>query len=241
MESRPSELLQSFEQRLGYTFKNIEWLSLALTHSAKQGENNQRLEFLGDAILGAVVSRKLFEEHPDWDEGDLSVGRTALVCKDHLASVALHLSLGDALIVRKEVAKSGPVHAMPSVLADALEAVMGAVFMDGGYDAVFKVACALIVQHEQVGIDHLRVQSQDALPIKDPKTRLQEWLQAKGCALPTYHLVRTEGPPNDCIFYAECHLIQPHVVAQGEGRSRKSAEQAAAAEVLQQLLKDTHS
>jgi ribonuclease-3 len=236
---KSQEALQALQQRLGYQFKRVEWLTLALTHSADQGQNNQRLEFLGDAILGVVVSKHLFEVHPDWNEGDLSVGRTALVCKDHLASVARSLNLSSVLIIRKEVAKSGPVHAMPAVLADALEALMGAIFLDGGYQAAFEVACSVIVQHEREGISNDFAQGESFHPGKDPKTRLQEWLQAKGLALPIYSLVKTEGPPNDCVFYVECLLSKPTLSAHGEGRNRKTAEQGVAAHVLQQLLRES--
>jgi len=235
---RLPEALPSLQHRLGYRFKKLDWLILALTHSTECGENNQRLEFLGDAILGAVISKKLFEDHPTWDEGDLSVARTALVCKDHLASVARSLALGEALIIRKDVAKSGPVHAMPAVLADALEAMIGAIFLDGGYQAAYETACTLIVPHEREGSLVVAHQTQDVHPSKDAKTRLQEWLQAKNLPLPSYLLVKTEGLPNNCIFFVECILTKPALSSHGEGRSRKSAEQDAANNVLQQILRD---
>jgi len=232
------QVIQALQDRLGYPFKQVDLLILALTHSSDQGHNNQRLEFLGDAVLGAVVSKNLFERHPEWNEGDMSVARTALVCKDHLASVARALSLSESLIVRKEVAKSGPVHAMPAVLADALEAIIGAIFLDGGYQAAYEVTCSIIIQQGRESRGSDQIQEDPLLPGKDAKTRLQEWLQSKGWPLPTYTLAKTEGPPNDCVFFAHCSLTHPSLQTQGQGRSRKAAEQEAAARVLQHLLRE---
>jgi ribonuclease-3 len=126
---------------------------------------------------------------------------------------------------------------MPAVLADALEAIIGAIFLDGGYQAAYDVARSVIIQHEREGISPDTSSDDSRHPGKDAKTRLQETLQAKGLALPNYRLVKTEGPPNDCVFFAECFLVKPMLSAEGMGRSRKAAEQIAAAGVLQQLLR----
>lgn len=237
--AKSSEALEALQQKIGYAFTRPEWLIQALTHSAENGGNNQRLEFLGDAVLGAVVSKKLYEDHPDWDEGDLSVARTALVCKDHLALVARALEIGSVLIIRKDVARSGPVHAMPAVLADALEALVGAVFVDGGYEAAFQMACKVVIPHQRDTIMEEGGAPSQVPPSKDAKTRLQEWLHAKSLPLPIYSLIRTEGPPNDCTFYAECRITHRSFTAQGEGRSRKAAEQFAASKVLAQLQRES--
>jgi len=238
--AKSSEALEALQQKIGYAFTRPEWLIQALTHSAENGGNNQRLEFLGDAVLGAVVSKKLYEDHPDWDEGDLSVARTALVCKDHLALVARALEIGSVLIIRKDVARSGPVHAMPAVLADALEALVGAVFVDGGYEAAFQMVCRVVIQYQRDRTMEEGGSPSEAIPpSKDAKTRLQEWLHAKSLPLPIYTLIRTEGPPNDCTFYAECRITHRSLTAHGEGRSRKAAEQFAASEVLAQLQRES--
>jgi ribonuclease-3 len=155
----------------------------------------------------------------------LSVARTRLVCQDHLAELAARLELGASLRLSRTVARSGPVHAQPSVLADGIEALIGAVFLDGGYAA----ATALV--------QRLFGESASLLSLgplaKDPKTQLQEWLHARGWAIPEYVLLATEGPPNAPVFRAECRAGQPPIAANAIGRSRKAAEQAAAALILE--------
>ncbi|MDE3011796.1 MAG: ribonuclease III, partial [Pseudomonadota bacterium] len=202
-------------------------LELALTHSSGHGANQQRLEFLGDAVLGAAASASLFREHPDWSEGDMSVARTRMVCQDSLAACARQVALPELLRVSAAVARSGAVHERASVLADTIEALIGAVFVDGGYAAAEAATLQLLGPLlAEAGV----------IPEKDAKTRLQEWLHRRGWPLPTYRLLATEGPANALVFRAECSAGRPPRLAQGEGRSRRSAEQAAAAQVLAGLL-----
>ena len=218
--------LHRLQQALDYVFRDPELLLLALTHSSSVGANQQRLEFLGDAVLGTAVSASLYRSHPDWDEGAMSVARTRVVCLDSLADCARRLGLGALLRVSPAVARSGAVHDRASVLADTVEALLGAVFLDGGY----AVAEAVTLRLLGTALDSAR-----ALPDKDAKTRLQEWLHARGWQLPEYILLASEGPANALVFRAQCRAGRPVCVGEGEGRSRKAAEQAAASQVLQQL------
>lgn len=219
--------LTHLQDRLGHAFADPDLLRLALTHSAPAGATNQRLEFLGDAILGAVLAEYFYQSQPDWNEGELSVARTTLVCRDSLAQIAAELDLGAHLIISREVARSGPVHAQAAVLADAVEAIIGAVFLDGSFSAA-----RAVILHLLGG----RLSQQRAVPPpKDAKTRLQEWLQARALALPEYRVCGTGGRTDTPPFTAECRLREPALEASAIGPSRKAAEQAAAVLVLQQI------
>lgn len=222
----PAAALDPLQRALGHSFGDPGLLLLALTHSSAAGPNQQRLEFLGDAVLGTAISANLYRLHPDWDEGEMSVARTRVVCLDSLADCARRLGLPALLRVSPAVARSGPVHDRASVLADTVEAVLGAVFLDGGYAAAEAVTLRLLG-----GV----LGAAQSVPDKDAKTRLQEWLHARNWQLPEYILLASEGPANDLLFRAQCRAGRPVCVGEGEGRSRKAAEQAAAAQVLQQL------
>jgi ribonuclease III len=202
-----------------YTFRRPELLRQALTHRSFGAPHNERLEFVGDAILNCVVGIALFERFPALPEGDLSRMRAGLVNKDTLAQVARQMDLGAEIRLGEGEVKSGGAQ-RSSILADALEAIFGAVFLDGGFDAARSVIVACYA-------DVLR----DADPAtigKDPKTKLQEWLQARRRPVPEYVVIETRGEAHEQQFTVECRVPGMGIVASGEGGSRRAAEQAAA-------------
>lgn len=212
--------------KLAHHFSRPELAELALTHRSAGKPNNERLEFLGDALVNLLVAELLFEAHPRASEGELSRLRAQLVNGAALAEVGRELELGDALRMGPGEMKSGG-HRRESILADAFEALLAAVYLDGGYDA-----CREVVR----GLFTARV---DALPKsrKDAKTRLQEWLQARGLALPRYELVDTHGEDHAKTFDVVCSVERPLALRiEGRGGSRRAAEQSAAETVLQQLM-----
>ena len=220
------EGLADLERRLGYSFANPALASQALTHRSFGTPHNERLEFLGDGLLNCAVAILLYERFPDLPEGDLSRLRAALVNQAALSGVALGLGLGDRLRLGEGELKSGGFR-RPSILADALEALLGAVFLDGGFDAVKGAVAQLLAD---------RLERAEGLPVaKDPKTALQEHLQARRLALPRYAVLKTEGEAHDQTFTVECRVDDLGIVAQGKGASRRAAEQAAAIALLAQL------
>ena len=213
---------------LDHAFEHPELLRQALTHRSYGTPNNERLEFVGDAVLNCVVGRALFERFPDMPEGDLSRMRAHLVNQETLAQVARRIDLGSAIRVGEGEMKSGGTD-RASILADAMEAVFGAVFVDGGYDAARRVIDAVYA-----------VVLSEADPTalgKDPKTRLQEWLQAKRLPVPEYAIVKTSGEAHSQTFAVECRIPDLGIVAQGFGTSRRAAEQEAAQQALRALPK----
>jgi ribonuclease-3 len=188
--------------------------------------NNERLEFLGDSVLNLVVSSRLFELRPDAREGDLSRMRARLVRGVSLAEVASGLGLGKQLNLGESELKSGGFR-RASILADAFEALLGAIFIEGGYDA----CRAVILDLFDPLIDNLP----SADDLKDPKTRLQEWLQGRARPLPEYELRREEGADHAKKFHISCTLPDDQTVVEAVGNSRRKAEQAAATQVLQLL------
>ena len=214
------------EKKLHYTFNDARLFEQALTHRSASGRNNERLEFLGDAVLDFVISEALYASYPDADEGDLSRLRAALVCDASLASIALDLGIGEHLRLGGGERKSGG-HRRESILADALEAVFGAVFLDAGFRAAKQL------------IDKLFAERIARLPhvdeLRDPKTRLQEWLQGQAKDLPEYELVSEEGPPHRKRFVVRCLAPSAAIETRGEGMSRQRAEQAAAAAALAEI------
>jgi ribonuclease-3 len=211
---------------LPYHFRDPSLAALALTHRSAGKPNNERLEFLGDALLGAVIAEMLYEMHPKAAEGDMSRLRAQLVNGQALAVVARELELGERLKLGSGELKSGGFR-RDSILADAFEALVAAVYLDGGFDACRTVVRTLFA--ERVA----------ALPhaSKDAKTRLQEWLQAQGWPLPQYELVATEGEEHARIFEVNCLINEPvSVAASGRGSSRRLAEQDAAEVVLARLV-----
>ena len=216
------------QERLGYSFKKIELLNQALTHRSHSKKNNERLEFLGDSILNCVVADLLYERYSDLDEGDLSRVRANLVKQQALYEIAQTLSLSDYLRLGEGELKSGGFR-RPSILADTLEAVTGAIFLDGGFDAaktcLRKLYSVILSQVDPKTLG------------KDDKTLLQECLQGYQLPLPTYNVTGTTGAEHNQQFVVEC-IIQSHKVAvKGEGDSRRAAEQAAAKLALIAMMK----
>lgn len=211
---------------LGHSFRREDLLDQALTHRSAGGPNNERLEFLGDALIGLVVAEALVERLPEADEGTLSRMRASLVKRESLADLARGLALGDYLRLGAGELRTGG-HNRDSILADALEAVMGAVLLDAGFESARTVAMALF--REPLG------QVSTAPAGKDPKTRLQELLQARRRPIPEYQVVGIGGTQHAQSFRVSCHLPDQGTVTQGEGSSRRRAEQAAAEAMLARL------
>ena len=216
----------SLRKRLGYAFRNPDLLRGALTHRSFGVSNNERLEFVGDAVLNCVVAASLYQRFPALAEGDLSRARAALVNQDMLARVARGAGLGNEIRLGEGEHKTGGA-ARPSILADALEAVFGAVFIDGGYDA----ARAVI----QTCYGDVLARADPASLGKDPKTRLQEYLQGRRMSVPEYVVVSTTGEAHAQVFDVECRVAPLKIVATGRGGSRRAAEQAAAAAALARI------
>lgn len=213
---------------LNYEFEDKTLLQRALTHRSKSTNNYERLEYLGDSVLNFAISAELYDRYPDVAEGELTRLRANLVKKDTLALLARKIDLGDYLSLGSGELKSGGFD-RSSILADALEAVFGAVFLDGGIEK----ARALIID---VYSDLLAEVTPETLQ-KDPKTRLQEHLQKQSFAPPEYNVIRITGEAHDQNFQVECVVPGLSEPVQGSGRSRRSAEQEAAAIALKLLVK----
>jgi ribonuclease-3 len=213
-------------RQLGYEFSDPALLEQALTHRSRSASNNERLEFLGDAVLSMVIAEALHEQEQGADEGTLTRLRAMLVSGDSLATVAASIGVGDRLRLGAGEQRSGG-HQRKSLMADALEAIYGAVYLDGGYGA----ARAVIRKHFQDRLAGLP--EPDAL--KDPKTLLQERLQASGDNLPQYVVTRESGPPHARFFQVSCLLAELGLSAAGSGSSRRRAEQQAAEAMLVRL------
>ena len=217
---------------LDYTFKDAGLLKQALTHRSAPGHNNERLEFLGDAVLDFVVSEIVFETHPDAPEGDLSRLRSSLVKDTSLARIATDIGLGEFLILGGGERKTGG-HRRQSILADALEAIFGAVYLDAGFgaaQAVIKTAFGDRLENFP-SVDDLR----------DPKTRLQEWLQARQLGLPEYELLDVSGEPHRQSFEVSCSVGTEVPATVGTGTTRRKAEQAAARSMFERLNSEESS
>ena len=212
--------------KLGYEPRDAALFAAALTHRSASGRNNERLEFLGDAVLNLVIARHLFQAFPEASEGDLSRLRARVVSAEPLAHVAAGIHLGDALHMGSGELKTGGFR-RESILADALEAVCGALFLDGGLEAAQRV------------IERLFEERIASLPapssLKDAKTRLQEYLQSRGYALPRYLIERTEGEAHAQTFHVLCDVTDLGLQAQGSGSSRRRAEQEAAEKILRSI------
>ena len=225
MDSR----LQSLQQRLGYRFTQPALLSRALTHRSYSADHNERLEFLGDAVLQTAVSAMLYERFAGSDEGDLTRVRAHLVREDSLHRLALALGLPEVLRLSDGEARGGGAQ-RPSILADALEALIGAAYLDGG----FAPAQALVQRLLGETIATTEVDSWS----KDAKTELQEWLQARKLPVPAYRIVATRGQAHAQTFDVECAVAPLGLTEHGEGKSRRVAEQEAARRMLA-ALKDS--
>ena len=217
--------LQALQERLGYAFGEPRLLELALTHRSAGADNFERFEFLGDAALGYAVARWLFEAMPDASEHQLTLLRAQLVNAATRAEVARQLDLGAFLRLGLGERRAGGAN-RASILADALEAVLGAIVCDGGLDALGAVARTLFRDQ----LDAL-----ERADLKDPKTRLQETLQAKRLSLPRYEVVDTAGRAHAPIFTVNCIAAELGLCEKGRGRSRRDAEKAAAAAMLRRL------
>jgi ribonuclease III len=211
--------LDGFSRRFGYRFIDPELLRRALTHRSHGASHNERLEFLGDSVLNCVVSLELFERFPELSEGQLSRLRANIVNDQALAAAAKGLEFGSHLRLGEGELKSGGA-GRTSILAGALEALVGAVYLDGGTDRAREVVRALLGQ----ALDAV----DPATSGKDPKTLLQEYLQARKHALPQYAVVATRGEAHEQHFQVECVVAELGIRSLGEGASRRSAEQEAA-------------
>lgn len=211
-------------ETLAYRFTDEQLLGDALSHRSAAGQSNERLEFLGDAILDFVISHAVYQHRPDANEGDLSRLRASLVNDVMLAKLAVTLGIGDHLRLGSGEKKSGGQR-RSSILADALEALFGAVYLDGGFAA----AESLILHVYRERLATLPA----AEDLKDPKTRLQEWLQADGLGLPSYEVIEVVGKPHRRQFTVECRIDVLQLAVSGEGTSRRGAEQQAAKLMLE--------
>ena len=214
------------QARLGYQFSSQALLQRALTHRSFAADHNERLEFLGDSVLNLAIASLLYERLGDLPEGDLSRVRANLVKQDTLFQIATRLRLSEALRLGEGESKSGGKQ-RPSILADALEAVLVAVYLDAGYVAAQEVVHRLFQSVE--------INPTMQAAAKDPKTALQEWLQGRKMKLPQYQVVATLGEAHRQTFEVECHIAESGQTARGSGPSRRAAEQAAAATMLEQL------
>jgi ribonuclease-3 len=222
MDSR----LEGLQRRIGHRFGDVQLLTRALTHRSFGSDHNERLEFLGDAVLSLVVSGLLFDRFAGSDEGDLTRVRAHLVREDSLHRVALQLMLPEVVRLGEGEARGGGAQ-RASILADALEALIGATFLDGGFDAARTVVAGLF--GEVIATTDLASWSKDA------KTELQEWLQARRIPVPTYRISATRGQAHAQTFEVECVVPSLSLVESGEGRSRRVAEQEAARRMLDAL------
>jgi ribonuclease-3 len=227
---RQSDSVSAWTERsLGYVFLQPALCQTALTHRSVGADHNERLEFLGDSILNCTVARLLYDAYPNADEGALSRQRASLVSGETLAEVAGELGLGEHLRLGSGELKSGGFR-RASILADSLEAILGAIFLDSGFEAAARV------------VQHIIGPRMSGLPpaqdLKDPKTRLQEALQSRGLALPVYTLTEVSGEAHAQSFAVSCEVAMLGLATVGEGASRRRAEQVAATRLLTLLPAD---
>ncbi|MBN6150830.1 ribonuclease III [Xanthomonas sp. AmX2] len=212
--------------RIGHRFAEPQLLAQALTHRSAGAPHNERLEFLGDGIVNLLIAEALYLRWPKADEGALTRARAELVREASLAAIGRQLELGERLTLGPGEMKSGG-HRRDSILADAVEAVVAAIYLDAGFEAC-RVA---ILPWFETALAALPV----GKPEKDAKTRLQEWLQARQRTLPAYELISETGDEHAKLFRVRCVLAEPALVTEGEGTSRRLAEQQAAAAAIEQL------
>lgn len=214
----------ALQRQLGYQFSRQELLEQALTHRSAGRVHNQRLEFLGDAVLGMLVADALYAQFPAASEGELSQRRSQVVNRDALAAFGRDLKLSELLVLGAGERKSGG-RQRDSILCDAVEALIGGIYLDGGLAASRQVV-------ERLLADYLEADGKQA---KDPKTRLQEWMQAEGKPLPDYQVIDVQGEEHAQLFKVACRISLLDRATVGEGRSRKLAEQEAAGRALKLL------
>lgn len=219
--------LSLLSRHLGYAFQSTALLRQALTHRSFGSPNNERLEFLGDSVLSLAISTRLYHDFPRLAEGDLSRARAHLVKEPTLAEIAQTLKLGDYLFLGEGELKSGGFR-RPSILADAFEGIVGAIYLDGGFfeaqRVLDKLYAPIIAKLEPKKLS------------KDPKTQLQEYLQGRKLPLPKYTIVATEGEAHEQMFQVECVITALSLSVRGEGASRRKAEQEAARLAYEQAL-----
>ncbi|HQN65731.1 MAG TPA: ribonuclease III [Methylophilus sp.] len=218
--------LDSLAKRIGYQFRDAKLLRQAVTHRSFATNNNERLEFLGDGVLNFIIAHQLFLRFPKLPEGDLSRLRAKLVKESSLAEIALELDVGNILKLGEGELKSAGWR-RPSILADAIEAIVGAVFLDGGFAEAEKLV--LNLYDEKLSTIDPKIID------KDPKSQLQEFLQSKKIDLPDYQVIQIEGEAHAQTFRVECFVGKFNIRTQGEGTSRRAAEQQAAQLALEQI------
>jgi ribonuclease-3 len=211
------------EAQLRYAFKDFSLLERALTHRSASKANNERLEYLGDSFLNFAIARRLFDLRPDDSEGDLSRARAALVKEPTLAAIGQRLGLDAHLMLGPGELRSGAAQ-RAAIVADAVEALIGAVLLDGG-----ATAAEAVIEHLFAGEF---ANLPDAQTLKDPKTRLQEWLQGRGLPLPSYVVKSVQGRDHEQTFFVDCEVREKNAHTTGQGQSRRRAEQDAAQAML---------
>ena len=217
---------QALYNKLGYVFADPENLTLALTHRSASKKHNERLEFLGDSVLGMVIAEALFKKFPDQSEGNLTRMRSSLVKGETLAELGKELEIGDLLKLGPGELKSGGFR-RASILEDAVEAIIGAIYLESGFET-----CQTLIQSWFKS----RMETLDPnLHLKDDKTRLQEYLQGRKMPLPQYEVVEVTGKDHDQTFVVNCHVQALELKKEGRGNSRRKAEQKAARLVLEKI------
>ncbi|MFV2057599.1 MAG: ribonuclease III [Thiohalomonadales bacterium] len=226
MQQTSTKAIAKLEDRLGYRFTNVSLLEQALTHRSKQTQNNERLEYLGDAVLGFSIAAQLYRQFSSATEGQLSRCRSSLVKGATLAEIAVDMNIGDYLRLGPGELKSGGFR-RESTLADTFEAIIGAIYLDNGINAAddFIKRC---FNEKLFSLNLNEIQ-------KDPKTQLQELLQAQKYPVPTYEIVNTQGMEHQQTFFIRCHVSLLDTPTEGKGGSRRKAEQQAAAVALRLL------
>lgn len=215
--------LKALQEALGYQFRDITLLKRALTHPSCGSDNNQRLEFLGDAVLQLSMSDMVYAAHPDTEEGGMTFLRARMVREETLSAVAKKLNVGKNLRM-DHGCEMGGGRTRPAVLADAMEAILAAVYLDGGFQEALRLVRTLWPKESEVALP----------PVTDNKTRLQEILQAKGLPAPEYKMIAEEGPPHLRVFTMAVYS-QGVEMGRGVGNSKKKAEQAAAGMALEEV------
>jgi|TARA_B100001079_G_scaffold22629_1_gene17514 ribonuclease-3 len=218
--------MERLQKNIDYSFNNIDLLKQALTHRSVGKQNNERLEFLGDSVLGSIISRELYQRFPSIDEGQLSRLRSHMVRGQTLAKLAKQINLSEQLILGQGELKSGGFR-RESIQADAFEAVLGAIFLDSDYLTVNKVILKLYKE--------LLDEANPDDSHKDFKTQLQEALQKRGSDLPQYDLIKTSGKDHNAVFYVRCSLTNENIKVEKSSKSIKRAEQACAEVILEKL------
>lgn len=216
-------MLDNLEKNIGYFFRDKDLLKLALTHRSFSRENNERLEFLGDAMLSAVIANFLFKQVENYSEGYLSQARALLVNKSELVKIGKTIGLGDYLVI----GVNDKFDNQDSMIADSVEAIVGAIYLDGGWEELNKAILALFAKSiEKIVAEGL---------IQHPKTKLQEWTQSNKVRLPRYVVLDQIGPAHNCYFIVECSIFEYNYKTTGRGPSKQIAEEESAKAMLEKL------